>query len=610
VTCSRLLLLVLTLLLVLPPGYFGWQENIVPSTTIAPGMAAPQEAVTDGDGPTLEARKHGKWKARRRSARKADRKERREQRRERKQRGQSPEQIRIAELVEDAPPRIPALAEDDPCGPGLIQMRKSGRCTHGPDTPPPADLLASFPDELALAEAGHTIASRVCVDDGESGFRVQVLYVRSSSGPDNYASSLKQIRDHAAGANTILQDSAIAAAGQEMNFSFVMTPDCAIDVGNVVVSPNAIRNFDALIRALEQQGYDRVDRIYLMFADTNSAGYCGIGTLWNDDRPTVVNHNNRGPSYSRVDRNGGCWSAYTAAHELMHNLGGVQDSAPNSSKYGHCIDEYDVMCYVDGPGVVMQVKDACKDRETFESRFDCNNDDYFHPSPPAGSYLASRWNTANNWFLTQDYPDGVDLIRPTVLWQTPVTNGQTYVTSAGTVSLQVDATDNAGIAYVEFWLYDAVANRWSLLDNDTTAPYTSSVNVSTLRNGLNYITAAAFDIEGNWVEEEIWLHRVGATVSLSAAPVRVKQKKRVTITASVVNPPSDRTSIEIRVCRRAGCTWDSGQTLGVFPGPTATTTWKASGKGSATFLAQAASPDGAVSSIPVTVSVKKVKKKR
>ena len=272
-TRSRLLLFVLTLLLILPPGLFGGQDNVAPPLAVAPGMAAPQDAGTDAAGPTFEARKRGARKAKRRQARKAERAERREQRREHRKRGRNSEQARIMELVDDAPPRLPALAEtDDPCGPGLIQMRKSGRCTHGPDDPPPAEVLANLPDDLASATASRLTADGACADDGQTGFRVQVLYVRSLSGSDNYAGSLADMRKYAAGANTILRDSAIAAANKEMNFSFVMTEDCQIDVDHVVMSPTAIRSFDASITALEQQGYDRVDRIYLMFADRCSAG--------------------------------------------------------------------------------------------------------------------------------------------------------------------------------------------------------------------------------------------------------------------------------------------------------------------------------------------------
>jgi hypothetical protein len=440
---------------------------------------------------------------------------------------------------------------------------------------------------------------------------VQVLYLRSSSGPDNYAGELNNIRDMADGASTILNNSSMAAAGQEMGFTYVMTPDCEIDVQNVVLSPSAIRSFDATIIALDQQGYDQIDRIYLIFADTNTAGICGIGTMWWDDSAAPSNYNNRGPSYARADL--GCWSAHTAAHELMHNLGGVQPSAPNTTGYGHCIDEYDVMCYWDDQRAPPMQFD-CTPRGTFEYLYDCHNDDYFDPLPAQDSYLATRWNTANNWFLTQALPPDADLTRPNVAWTAPVGNGQTHVANSGVIPLRADVTDASGVEYVDFWRYDEIRDNWVYLGSDDTAPYESSVNVSTLDHGLNYVLADAYDTHHNLNEEGIWIQRseptIASAISLATSTARVKAKKRVTLTAAVANAPAGGTSVEFRFCRGGSCAWASGQSLGVFSGATPSTSWKASGKGRVTFLAQVTGQDGAVTSNPATVSVKKVKKKK
>jgi hypothetical protein len=85
-----------------------------------------------------------------------------------------------------------------------------------------------------------------------------------------------------------------------------------------------------------------------------------------------------------------------AAHELGHNLGAVNNSAPNSSNAGHCVDEYDVMCYRDADGT--RLRTVCPDR-AHDQRLDCEHDDYYHTDPSPGSYLATHWNVADSQFL-------------------------------------------------------------------------------------------------------------------------------------------------------------------------------------------------------------------
>jgi len=146
------------------------------------------------------------------------------------------------------------------------------------------------------------------------------------------------------------------------------------------------------IAALQALGHNRTDRKYMIFGE--STVYCGIGTFRRDDRPDAGNRNNVGPSYGRSDS--GCWTASVAAHELGHNLGAVSNSAPNSSGAGHCVDEFDVMCYRDTPTTVIRTE--CPARAQ-NQRLDCNHDDYYSTNPPAGSFLATHWNVAQNQFL-------------------------------------------------------------------------------------------------------------------------------------------------------------------------------------------------------------------
>ncbi len=88
----------------------------------------------------------------------------------------------------------------------------------------------------------------------------------------------------------------------------------------------------------------------------------------------------------------------------MHNIGGVQLSAPNTSGGFHCTDEYDVMCYSDSP-YFPPMEYVCTNPSR-DRLFDCNHDDYFHTNPLPGSYLATKWNAANSVFLI----DGADAV--------------------------------------------------------------------------------------------------------------------------------------------------------------------------------------------------------
>src|SRR3954454_13209853 len=97
-------------------------------------------------------------------------------------------------------------------------------------------------------------------------------------------------------------------------------------------------------------------------------------------------------------------------HEVSHTLGAVNYSAPHTTRAadltprGHCTDGYDVMCYADGPNpdpAAVYTNTACPaiaGSAGMTQTYDCHGDDYFNPSPPAGSYLATHWNLYNSIF--------------------------------------------------------------------------------------------------------------------------------------------------------------------------------------------------------------------
>lgn len=291
---------------------------------------------------------------------------------------------------------------------GAYEARTSdGRtmCSHGPDPAPDGVDVRRRPstEELAATTEGGTgtlsATALPCYGDGSSGNRVQALYVRASDVPDRFSSIASLIPQWAAKANWVFSASASATGGLRHVRWLTSSGACALQVSNVVLSSTGDDNITNTMNELKAKGFNRTDRKYLIWMD--STVYCGIGTVKNDDRALSTNANNYGPSYARVDS--GCWNATnsTAAHELMHNLGGVQLSALHSSGGWHCTDESDRMCYPDASGVSMTY--TCPSSN--EQLFDCNKDDYFNTAPAADSYLATHWNVASSAFLAATSPD-------------------------------------------------------------------------------------------------------------------------------------------------------------------------------------------------------------
>ena len=302
-----------------------------------------------------------------------------------------------------AAPEDKADKNEDKCArANLKKLEKSGYCTHGPDPAPPGyNIAESIAPEVF--PAGATPAAVGCDGDGISGNRVEVIYARSPDRPDRYSTYLPSFRQWVADADQIFRNSA-ADTGGSRHVRFVTQTSgsgCVLPVRRVVfASTTGDDNFGNTVIELQNKGYDRTDRKYIVFVD--AFALCGEATILVDDHRDGANANNLGPSYGRTDV--GCWGdkGHTIAHELMHNLGGVQDTAPNASLGWHCVDEYDVMCYSDTPyypTMRYDCPDPSLDDYLGHARFDCNHDDYFHTNPPAGSYLAEHWNAAQSRFL-------------------------------------------------------------------------------------------------------------------------------------------------------------------------------------------------------------------
>lgn len=356
--------------------------------------------------------------------------------------------------------------------PGLDPRRLG--CTHGPD-PVPDDVdprpgqdptftqpLAS-PAGTEIAGTGATPGTVGCYGDGTDGYRVQLVYARDSAHADRYADYEARFQEWAAHVDDIFTTSA-AKTGGIRHVRFVTDSQCRPTIARMTLPSGSVNDFSDTLDELDAQGFNRVDRKYLVWVDTSKVGYCGIATTWDDFAASAtpgVNANNGNPDYGpfvgRVDTK--CWGQFdsTEAHELLHTLGGVLGwsdplrAPPHATNAGHCTDEYDRLCYADGdPGIFKpngtptSLQYICP--ATHEVLLDCGNDDYFSTNPPFGNWLASHWNTANSAWLAKTPPSGTST--STVAGSAWYSDGTKLASGPTGTTIKVYATNAiAGVPY-------------------------------------------------------------------------------------------------------------------------------------------------------------------
>lgn len=351
-----------------------------------------------------------------------------------------------------------------------------GAITHGGDDLPPRPL--------SLAAQAAPEALWPCEGTGTEGRRVQLLYVYGGT------SQLPTLRPTFETWARQIEGMFLLSgrdSGGERLLRYVTDASCNLSIVERQVSPQALGSFDQMILELRQAGFTDQNRAYHAWVESSS--YCGIGTIYADDRATG-NDNEANAQYARSDRP--CWNANTAAHEVVHNLGGVQNSAPNATGGLHTRDEKDVMSYADGApkGQMVQV---CADPG--EDRLDCNKDDYFSSSPLAGSYLDTRWNVAQSAALTRP------VVIPTTLPQPPPTSPppspSTTTTTVGkgktSTELEVPSAISNGVPFtakarvtgeckptgtVAFYVSGKLLSRQVLLNGDAAVTLTIVGTVS------------------------------------------------------------------------------------------------------------------------------------
>jgi hypothetical protein len=485
------------------------------------------------------------------------------------------------------PPARNLLAQRQTSDPAVVCQDLRGgalvACLHGNDTPPPGVSLFHRPSleelrarttlrspsprlrglaalEQQMQESSPAGSAAVpCIGDGTSGNRVQVVYARSPTVPDRYASLLPAFRQWAAEVDQAVWLSA-GETGGGRHLRLVTDSTCKLQVAQVLLTPAGEASFDQMRTELQRLGYNRSDRKYLVWVDA-AVGICGLGEVYDDQRTTTDNWNNRGPMYARVDAP--CWH-YAELHEIFHTLGAVQPDTPHHSAARHCTDEADVMCYDDDASGPVVMSTPCPPEH--EALLDCGHDDYFSTSPPAGSYLASHWNTATSSFLEStpgprparltlagtatvtygsrasllgrltDQASGTGIIdQPVILWAQPATT--TGWRQAGTATTGADGSFRFAPAPAATTAYRASfagSDRYGTADS---AQVTVSVrtrvsarkSASTIRYGQSFSITGA--VSPNHAGQRVYLQRLVSGAWKTAATATLSSTSGYTLRA-------------------------------------------------------------------------------
>lgn len=162
------------------------------------------------------------------------------------------------------------------------------------------------------------------------------------------------------------------------------------------LSSNRLR--DDLAGLLGPQPSPRNFLVYVPSILNRQAG--GLAAIPNDDSPSGAAYGAGGQfafvfNFSATGE-GAQHAAQEGVHEIFHNLGAIQASAPNSDGGGHCSDGTDLMSFTGARCAALN-----RPTTSIALPLDCGGDDYFSPAPPAGSYLATHWNTYNSPFLCE-----------------------------------------------------------------------------------------------------------------------------------------------------------------------------------------------------------------
>ncbi|MGH2948168.1 MAG: hypothetical protein ACRDPC_18265, partial [Solirubrobacteraceae bacterium] len=254
--------------------------------------------------------------------------------------------------------------------------------------------------------------------------RFKLVYAHPADRPDRFAGWADALQANVALVQRFLASQTGGAKALRIDMGTRCGPQY-VDLQVVHLSgPRAhyVDNFGAIAQEVAGRlGRATGPRNVVILADTlNGGGYdYGLGETVlgpTGERPGAGNVHNRGGFASVLFSRDGQpapgaargWWPEGLLHEITHNLGGVQWSAPHSTqppgfqspRYGHCWQGADVMCYVEDAGAAHPMRYDCpRVGGAIPQAYDCGRDDYFNPAPAAGSYLAGHWNVYDSAFL-------------------------------------------------------------------------------------------------------------------------------------------------------------------------------------------------------------------
>lgn len=374
--------------------------------------------------------------------------------------------------------------------------------------------------------------------------RFKVVYAHAQDLPNrfaDYATPIARTMHRTAqlvlasgGNKTIRLDQGTSCGPQYIDIASVRIP---ISSSELVSPPDRSAAQTAVFVRMHEAVRDALEplpgrRNYAIFLDVGLPCSRGRGDLPRDSSAHVRNQANLGAARTASTSLCGLADFFdpaTTLHEVLHTLGAVQFDSVHSSQNGHCWDWWDIMCYDDDGPAIPADRNRPGEHHDFagtpdcpltaygSSPLDCGNDDYFNPTPGAGTYLAAHWNVYNSIFLCE--PAACQL--PTQPPAVNVTADLTQTRPGGAVTFSAAGSTSANGPFVEWaWDYDGQPG----IDAYTDDP---SLTIGFARIGRYPVAARATDLFNQQAVGTVQ-HRV------VARPPTIESREQDTVTGAPV----------------------------------------------------------------------------